>query len=497
MTDAQHERATPTRAPFAWRPVTLVAAAVTALLLATSAGYDYHRDELYFRLLGQHPAWGYVDQPPFTPLLARASTAVFGDTAWALRVPAALLVAVTAVLLALIAREAGGGRTAQVLAALGTAGGFPLVAGHLLLTVTPDLVVWSLVILGVLRALLHDRPRAWLAVGLVTGLGLYNKHLIVLLLLTVAAGLLLAGPRRVLLSPWLWAGVGLALLVGAPNLVYQATHDFPQLRMAGALAEHKGSEARILLLPLQFVLVGAALVAVWVAGLVELWRGRAARALAVAYPLMLVLLFVTAGQFYYTLGLVTALYAVGCVPTARWLADRRGRRALLGAAVLSNVAASVVIMLPVIPVDRLGATPVPDANQAARDQVGWRTYVAQIADVYAALPADDRARAIVLTSNYGEAGAVDRYGPARGLPTVYSGHNELYHLRRPPESATVAVAVFPRNAGRLGAFANCAEAGELDNGVGVDNEEQGVVISVCRGPVAPWSALWPGFQHLS
>ncbi|HEU4421959.1 MAG TPA: glycosyltransferase family 39 protein, partial [Pilimelia sp.] len=133
--------APPERPPVAWLPVGLVAAAIAALLAGYASRYDYHRDELYFRLLADHPAWGYVDQPPLTPMLAKLAIAIFGDTAWAIRVPALVAVATATVLTALVARELGGGRAAQVLAAAGVASAFPLLVGHLLLTATTDLVV--------------------------------------------------------------------------------------------------------------------------------------------------------------------------------------------------------------------------------------------------------------------------------------------------------------------------------------------------------------------
>ena len=486
------------RPPLAWLPVGAVAGTLILLLLVTANGYDYHRDELYFRMLGMHPAWGYVDQPPLTPMLVRLSIEIFGDTVWAIRVPGALMIGAAAVLAAYIAREVGGRWIAQTIAALGLAAGFPLIAGHVALTAGPDLIVWLLVILFAARALLRDRPRYWLAVGAVTGLGLYNKHLVIVLLLTFAAGLLLVGPRRVLASGWLWAGAAIALVIGLPNVLYQVANGFPQLDMAEALASNKGDDARADMIPLQILLLGPPYVPIWIAGVVSLLRERRLRpirAFAVAYPLMVVLLLVIAGQPYYTIGLLLGLFAIGAVPTERWL-DRRWRQALLAFGVVLNAAVSVAIALPVIPVERLGATPIPDMNQATADQIGWPAYVRQVVDVYEALPAEDRSRAILLTGNYGEAGALDRYGPAYGLPPVYSGQNELYNFGPPPESATVAIVVFQAGPDRLArAFGSCTENARLDNGVGVENEEQIARVYVCRDRRGTWAQLWPGFQH--
>jgi hypothetical protein len=293
--------------------------------------------------------------------------------------------------------------------------------GHLLLTAGADLVIWLLVILFAMRALLRDRPRLWLAAGAAAGLGLYNRHLVILLLIGLGAGLLLVGPRRVLRSPWLWGGAALAVVVGSPNLIYQIANDFPQLDMAAALVENKGDEARVLFVPMQFIVLGPPLAPIWIAGLVTLLRDRRlrpVRAFAVAYPLICVLLLVIAGQFYYTMGLIVTLYAAGCVATERWLASgaTAARRAVITAAIVLNVVASAVLSLPVLPVDVLARTPIPELNQAARDQIGWVAYVRQVADVYATLPADERARAVVITGNYGEAGALARYGPAQGIP---------------------------------------------------------------------------------
>ncbi|MFN8073948.1 MAG: glycosyltransferase family 39 protein [Kineosporiaceae bacterium] len=521
-----HEPATrPPLPSFAVRPVAAVAAATVAVLLLTAGRYGYHRDELYFRMLGDHPAWGYTDQPPLTPLLARASIAVLGDSVTALHVLPALLTGLTCVLAALLARELGGGRLAQTLAATAGTGAITLVSGHVLLTATADLPLWLLVELFALRALLRAQPQWWLWAGMVTGFALSNKLLVVLLLLGLGAGLLLVGPRAVLRERRLWLGVALAVLVGLPNLVYQVVEGFPQADMAAALAENKGDEARVLLVPMQLVAMGPPLAPVWIAGLVGLLRRpawRPARAFGVGYLLICAFLLVQGGQFYYTIGLLHLLTAAGWVRVERWVRRdtsdaaggtegsdaagraherrwRRGPASLVGAALALSVGAGLVIALPVIPADRLGDTPIPEINQAARDSIGWPAYVDQIAAAHRSLPPADRAASVVLTGNYGEAGAVDRYGPSRGLPAAYSGQNALYALGPPPESATAAVLVMQDADARAfyaRMFRTCTPAATLDNGVGVDNEEQGTPVLACTGRLMPWARAWPGFRHL-
>jgi Dolichyl-phosphate-mannose-protein mannosyltransferase len=480
---------------FARLPVLSAVAAMAVLLTVFSDRYGYHRDELYFRML--RPAWGYVDQPPLAPFLVR-SFSHLADQAWSIRIPATLAAAGSVLLVALITRELGGGRTAQALAAWGYAfAAIPLIMGHELLTSTLDLPVWPAALLFVLRAQLRNQPRWWLAAGAVVGLSMYNKLLIAVLLVALAAGVLLVGPRRLLLSRWVLGAVLLALLIGSPNLVYQATHSWPQLSMGRALARHNGGQTRIQMWPLLLVLLGPPLVPIWLAGLVGLLRRptwRPVRFVGMAFPVLLILVFVMGTQVYYPAGLLAVIYAAGCVPTVDWLGRRRGRRNWVIAAVAVNAAVNVLLALPVLPLSLLGRTPVPGINQAARDTVGWPSYVDEVGAVYAALPADDRAHAVIVASNYGEAGAIDRYG--RGLPAVYSGQNALYEQARPPDGATVAIVVGGQYSDVVPLFADCRRSTRLDNRVGVDNEEQRRPIGVCRDPIGGWRTAWPRFHHL-
>lgn len=479
-------------------PVLVAAAAVALALTISSNAYGYHRDELYFRMLPLR--WGYVDQPPLTPLIARMSTAMVGDTVAGIHVPATLLTALSVIVVTLITRELGGGRAAQTLCAW--AYGFSLLTlnfGHVLLTATVDMVVWPAVVVCCIRAVLRDRPRWWLLAGLITGLSMYNKLLIAALLISLAGGIALAGPRSLLRSRWVWTGVAIALVVGAPNLVYQATHDWPQVTMGRALAHSNAAQVRLLMWPYLLVMFGPPLVPIWSAGALELLhdpRWRPVRFLAAAVPVMLAIVWFGGSQFYYPFGLMTALLAAGCVVVARW-ADGHPvpRWPWVVGGVAVNAIISVVIALPVLPVTRVGSTLVPTFNQIAQDQIGWPTYVGQVAAVRATLSPQESAHSAVVTANYGEAGAVARYGPALGIDRVYSAQNELYFVARPPGSATTAIFVGVAAQRLSGLFEGCQVAGTLDNGVGVDNEEQGRKIIVCRGPRGGWERVWPQLQH--
>lgn len=474
----------------------MVALAVFALLLVASPRYGYHRDELYFRLLGEQPALGYFDTPPLTPLIARASVTVFGDTVVALRVVPALIAALVVVLVALLARELGGGRAAQIIAAAGIATtSLLLIGGHSLLTMGVDQPLWVAAALFTVRALRGD-GRWWLALGAVAGVATYNRQLIVLFLVSVGVGVLLAGPREILRDRRLWLGALLALVVAAPNLVYQATHDWPQLEMAGALEADEGADNRLSFVPLQFLLLGPPQAVLQIVGAVRLWREPRLRCLALAYPLACALTLYSGGRPDYTAGLLMLLFAAGCGPAARWMSGT-GRRALLAGALAVNAVVSVLIALPVLPPASLEGTPIAGINEVARESIGWPELAAQVAAVVGELTPQERAQTVLITHNYGEAGALDRYAEEYGLPRVYSGHNELYWRGPPAQSARIAVVVTdaPRRYGRM--FAGCEERGRVDNGVGLSNEEQDMPILLCRDPLAPWQQLWPRTRNNS
>jgi 4-amino-4-deoxy-L-arabinose transferase-like glycosyltransferase len=491
------------RPPIARIPLAVAGAAVTAVLVAASGGYGYHRDELYFLQAGQHPAFGYLDQPPLTPLLARAASELFGDSLVGLRLASAVAAGLVVLLAGLIAREFGGGRGPQVLAAACTGvSSILLAAGHLLSTTTFDLLAWAALSWLTVRAL-RDGGRAWLWVGLVAGIGLQNKMLVAFLLVGLAAGILIAGPRAVLRSPWPWAAAAIMLILLAPNLVWQAANGWPLLALSAAIAAGSSgtSEPWYVFLPFQLVLVSPLLVPVWAAGLWRLARDprlRPYRAFAVAYPLLAVVFMATGGKPYYLAGLYPVLLAAGAEPVLRWVRARASvlRGVLLGSALVLGAAVNAVLMLPLVPVQHLAATPITDVNYDAGETVGWPAFVRTVAAAQTALPAAERAGAVVLTANYGQAGAVDHYGGELGLPRAYSGHNSYADWGPPPESATTTIVVGFDGQPIERWFGSCAEAVRIDNGVGLDNEEQGTPVRVCRDRSAPWVQIWPHLRHV-
>jgi Dolichyl-phosphate-mannose-protein mannosyltransferase len=482
------------------RTVALIAGAVTVTLVAFASGYGYHRDELYFVAAGDHLAWGYADQGPMVPLIARAMTELAPDSLTVLRVPSAVAAGVTALLTGLLARELGGGRRAEVIAAATAAVGvIVLFTGHLLSTSTFDLLAWTAVTWLAVRAVRTGEDRLWLAAGLVLGLGLLNKPLPAFLALGMLAGVAIAGPRQLLRNPYVWSGAAIALAIWSPWLIWQADHGLPQIDVSREIAGGRStsSEPWWLIVPFQFLLVSPILAPVWIAGLVRLLRDPAVRRfrfLAWTWIVLAVVFMAAGGKPYYLAGLLPALIGAGAVWVNGWL--ERGRTVLhqgvlVGAVAVSGVIGAI-ISLPVLPADSADA--VIAVNEDVGETIGWPEFARTVADVHRELPGGRRA--VILTGNYGEAGAIDRYGPALGLPPAYSGHNAYAEWGPPPDGSRPVIAIGLHPAELMARLRDCTVAARIENDADVDNEEQGRQVMVCREPRRPWSQEWPVLRQL-
>lgn len=474
------------------RAVWWVAGAVVSMLVVVSPRYGWHRDELYFLQAGRHLAWGYVDQPPFTPLVARIVDEVVGPNLFALRLLPALATAATVVLGAAFVRELGGDRRSQALgAAAVAAGGFVLGAGHLLSTATFDLTAWMALLVVAARLLRTADARWWTAVGAVAGAALLNKHLIVLLVVSLLAGVVVERRCALLASGWLVAGGAIAFVIAAPNLAWQATNGWPQLEMADALSDRLAVENRVTLIPLQLLFVGPLLVPLLWWGLRWLAREPAFRALLWAWPAALALTFATGGRPYYAFPLTLAVALAGVVARVQRAPTGRKLPWLIGA----NAVLSIPLALPVLPLSVAG--PSAAVNETVAETVGWADLADQVVRVVEDLPADDRDGVILLAATYGEAGALDLYGPARGLPLAHSPHNSYADFRRPADDDATVVSV------RYGLdelerhFEDCEEVTTVDNDHGIENEVRGTPIAVCRGLRGSWPEVWRRLRRLS
>ncbi|WP_296605782.1 glycosyltransferase family 39 protein [Nocardioides sp.] len=482
------------RSPYAVREVGAVCAVLVVGLLLLAPHYGPHRDELYFVTAGKHLAWGYADQPAFTPLLARLADVVAPSSVTVLRVPSVLAVAGVVALSAQAARLLGAARAGQALTAVLV--GFSAIVpglGHLLSTSTFDLLFWTAVLVVVGQALVEDRPRLWLVAGAIAGVGLNNKHAVAFCLLGVLVGVALVRETRpVLRTPWPWLGGLVALAMWLPNLVWQARHGWPVLDLSADIAAEYGGVGGRIDLVLEALLIYSPLIAVvWVLGLVQLLHRPAwtrARPLAIAFVVVLLVFLVTGGKGYYLAGLVPPLIAAGAAD----LTERWSTRRVTGAAavLLASAAFAYPAVLPVLPASTFGGSFYGDLNDVQLETIGWEEYTDQVRAVLDALPAEQRSTAVVFTGNYGEAGALTWYDV--GVP-VYSGHNGYREWGPPPDPATPVVVVGWLDAAAY--FDGCTRAATLHNDADAPGEEQGAPVLLCTSVRGSWSERWPDLVH--
>lgn len=484
-------------------PVEVVGLAVLgtaklAVHLLTNASLGFHRDELYYLASARHLALGYVDYPPLTPLLARLALTLFGPSVFGLRLFTTLAGVAIVVMAGLIARELGGGRFAQLLAA-GAALASPMLLGAnwLFQTVTLDQLAWTAALLLSARLVRSGEPRWWLAVGVVLGLGLEAKYTVLVLGLGLAVGALATPVRRHLATPWPWLGALAALLLFAPNLAWQARSGWPSVAFIVAHPQHQAdSFSPPVFLAQQLALVGPLALPLWLAGWYRLLRRPELRMLGIV-ALVGFAAFLVEGKSYYAGPLYPLLLGAGAVGVEAFTGRRSARlRPALVAAVALNGLLLLPVATPVVPAAGLHRFRLDAVRKDFADSVGWPELADQVAAVYDGLPPDERAHALVLAGNYGEAGALDLYGPSRGLPPAISPHLTYWYWKPAhTDDRTVVVVGMPRDYVER-YFASVDPAATITMPYGVRNEEVGREILIAREPRVPLDQAWARLREL-
>jgi 4-amino-4-deoxy-L-arabinose transferase-like glycosyltransferase len=487
------------------RWVLVVGAVVFALLMALSARYGFHRDELYFLDCARHLQASYVDQPVLAPLLARVSLELFGVSAPGLRLWAALAASATVIIGGLTAREFGGGRRAQLLAAIGAATMPTLLgSGHVANTTCYDILAWAALALIVVRIGRTGDTRWWLIAGVVAGLGTEDNHLAGIFAIALVAGVLLSGGYRLLLARWFAGGVAIAVALEIPDLWWQATHGWATLAMTHALNQENGGLVNgVGFIIAQLVIVALPLAWVWMVGLRFLWRsGRAPwRAVVWAYGLLFVVFaLTTGGQIYYLAGVYVCLLAAGAVSLETWFRKRAGLlRGLLAITALFT-AATVVTVLPVLPPADVAWTYKISAING--ETIGWPQLVSTVRTVWLSLPPQQRAQAVIFTENYSEEGAISELGRGDGLPHAVGGQNTdwWWGPGNPHATTVVAVSSGPQDTTGYAAylrqfFTSVRPVAVVSNPYGMHNIEWHGQVYVCTGLRQPWGQLWPRLRH--
>ncbi len=493
-----------------WWPVFVVAGAYLTLHLATAGHYGIFRDEYYYIACSKRLAWGYVDQPPLSIWLLALVRSVFGDGVVALRLLPALCGAALIGIVADLARTLGGGRVAQLLAALGVAivGVVQVLTGFYSMNAF-DMVFWVAAWALLARWVADERPRWLVWLGLVLGLGLLNKIGLLVFGAALALALVATRHRRALATPWPWLAGALALALFLPYVLWQLAHDWPTLEFIANAKQYKisGMAPHAFLGEVVLEQHPGNLV-LWPVGLAWLLFGREGkrfRLLGLTAVLALILLMVQSAKPYYAAPLFPALLAAGAVVWEGLAA--RPRRGWLAPALGVWLVANWIFFLPMgVPVLAVGDFArwqawiglAPAAQEVGHtsvlpqyysDRFGWLELVDEVERIAADLPPGERERAVVIARNYGEAGAIEYWSGRAGrpeLPPVVSGHNTYWFWAPEELSLATVIAVGFREEEVRQAFTDVREAGAIDHPWAL---EDGVPIWVARGARLSWAEV--------
>jgi hypothetical protein len=484
-------------APFA------IALSTLLLHILTGNRYGFNRDELSLLDDARHLAWGYVAYAPITPFFARLSLLLFGTSLPGFRFFSWLVQAIAVVLTGLMARELGGSRRAQIIAAL-AAVPFCLGGGALMTYISFDYLCWVLAAYFILRLLTTGDARWWLAIGAALGFGMLSKYTMGFFTLGIVGAVFLTDARRFLRSKWLWLGVAISILLFLPNLLWQSRHHFISLDFLRFIHERdvrEGQTSGFLPDQVELALLAFPLALAGYYFYFFSKKGNRFRMLGWMYVIPLALFVLAKGRGYYLAPAYPMLYAAGAVFLDGWLATLEARRAralriAVFAALLIDVAIAIAFALPTAPVGSPWWQFAIKVNGTLREEIGWPELVETVAKIRDTLPAEDRTRLGILAGNYGEVGALNLYGERYGLPRAISGVNSFWERGYGDASPeTLIVVGFPRE-WLDSHFASCQLAGHPWNRYGTANEEtiENPDLFICRHLRQPWPAFWKTFQ---
>jgi len=490
------------------RPALVLGLAALALHLWANGGYDYFRDELYFIACGNHLAWGYVDQPPLVPWIARLARILTGDSLLGLRLVPALAAAGLVSVTAEAARRLGGGLFARWLAGTAILAAPDFVIGGLLLSTDAlQPIAWLAITLAIIEALERGRPGAWILAGGIAGLALLDKYMVAFYLLALLVGLVATPWRQALRRPAPWLGVALILLIPLPNLLWQYRHGWPFFQLAAVAAGGKNvAFGPLAYLGAEIRMLNPMTAPLWMAGLA--WFARSNRRwIAIAWFVLMALMIGLHGKPYYPAGSYPILLAGGAVALEALLKPHWARGILL-AAVAATGLVLLPLGLPILPVDRFVAYEralgiVPESGEARAlgplppyyaDMFGWRDMAAAVGTAFQALPPADRARAVFFAGNYGEAGAIDFYGAPWHLPPAISGHNNYFLWGPGGHDGSIVFRVGGTRETLLKSYGSVEAVGRIENSYAMP-DETGLTLWLCRDRKRSLEADWPEVRH--
>ncbi|MEB3210767.1 MAG: glycosyltransferase family 39 protein [Leptolyngbyaceae bacterium] len=487
------------------------------LHFCTNHQYGYYPDELYYIAAGEHLDWGFAEGSPLTPAIANLSRWLLGDALFAIRFFPALSGAATVILTGLIARELGGGRLAQVIAAIAVIFVPGYLFLHTILTMNAfEPLLWALCAYFAIYILKTEQLSLWAIAGVVVGIGLMNKFSIAFFAASLVLGILITPARRLLFSRWFLLGGILAIGIFSPTILWQINHQWPFLehQRESSLYEKKGLLwSAIDLILQQVILTNPGAVPVWGCGLYYYLftrDGKPYRPLGWAYIITLGWFLFFEGRFYYLLPIYPMLLAAGAVflePTLqRYLVWKYTTLFVL----LASGVILVPVSLPILPIESLirysnaiyrpptlSSSQQEDASEAPwhfRLMLGWEETVVWIAQIYQQLSPQEQSECAILAWGYGNAGAIDFWGSAYNLPKAISGHTGYYFWGPQDYSGSVVLSIGGDPTFLQQTFDSVELVTTLtyEDIVGVTDE---LTLYLCKDIKRPLSEMWPAFKY--
>jgi hypothetical protein len=475
----------------------------------TNGQYGYFRDEFYFLACSEHLDWGYVDQPPMIAWQAYLTRLLFGDSLFALRFFPAVFGAIKIFLAGLMARELGGGRFAQILAALAAIIAPIFLGADTIMTMNGlDQLLWVLATYILIRLLKTENPKLWLGFGAVAGIALLNKLSLLFFGCALVIALLLTPNRKYFAGKWLWLGGLIALAIFSPYIIWQITHGWPTLEFYGTYAEGKTYPVSPLeFLGQQILTIHPHTLPLWLAGLYFYFfskAGKPYRLLGWLYVTLYVLFMLQKAKFYFLSPAYPMLFAAGAAVFEKFIQQRQWNWAKPVSIVFLLLGLwAAPFAIPILPPETfikyssaLGIGEVKTERhaysrlpQTYADMHGWEEMVATVAKVYQSLPPEDQAQACISAGNYGEAGAIDFFGKKYGLPKAICGHNNYWHWGTAGCTGEVVIEI----GGELDGLKQIFEEAELVDVFEHDYVmpyENNLPIHVCRRLKMPVDEVW-------
>src|SRR5271155_357879 len=522
------EMETPAHGEVSLRPSLLLPAIVAGIyflaLMLTSAQYGYFRDALYYLACSEHLAWGYVDQPPLIVFICWIARHTLGTSLPALMLWPALAGAGRIVLTGAFARELGARKFGVGFAAvLAATPGVWYVIDHQIAMNALETLFWTGCALAMLRMIRTDNPKWWLAFGAISGLGLENKYSVAVFAFALLLGLLLTPQRKLLFTPWLFAGGGFAVLIFLPNLIWNIQHHWPFLEL---MRNIRASGRDVVLSLGQFVwqqilLMNPASAIYWIIGVLFYLFARAVKAYRVfgwAFLIAFAFFLLAHGKNYYSAPMYTVAFAGGALAVENFFSRARlTQKAALRTALQTAVVVLAILgifpllplVLPILPINRYlqfqellpfalprsehshMGTPLP---QHYADEFGWEEMVAATAQVYHGLSPEEQTKTAIFANNYGEAGAIDFFGPNYGLPKAISGHQTYFYWGPRYYTGEIVIVLGSANPDNdRKYFESVQVAAELHNAYSLPSEKRPILL--CRGLKENLQTFWPNVKH--